>query len=107
MLNMSHQFAQVARNVNGILSCIRKPVVSRDRGVIVLLHLALVRMDLKHLVQFWAPHYRMLSCWNVVQRATRLVKGLESKTYKEKVKKLGLFSLKRRLTERSHHSTAT
>lgn len=57
----------------------------------------------------WALLYKkgieLLEC--VQRRAVELVKGLESKTYKEKVKKLGLFSLKRRLTERSHHSTAT
>uniref|UniRef100_A0A803K3Y4 Reverse transcriptase domain-containing protein n=1 Tax=Xenopus tropicalis TaxID=8364 RepID=A0A803K3Y4_XENTR len=98
-LGCSKQCQAAAARANKVLSCIKRGIDSREEGGVILpLYRALVRPHLEYAVQFWSPVLKrdIIELERVQRRATKLVKGMESLSYEERLAKLGLFTLEKR-----------
>jgi len=95
---MTHQCALTAQKANRILGCIKSSVASRSREEFLPLYSALVRSHLEYCIQLWSPQHRkdMELLEQVQRRTTKMIRGMEHFSCKERLTDLGLFSLENR-----------
>jgi len=97
-LDVTQQCGLAAQKANCILDCIKRSVASRSREVILPPYCTLVRPHPEFCVWFWSPqHWKDMDLLEQVQRrATKMVRGMESFLYEERLRQLRLFSLEKR-----------
>lgn len=80
------------RRENSIMGCFSR---STTRKVIISLYSGLVISHLKYSIQFWIPQYKK-STDTLEKRATKMLKGLEHLSWRERLGKWCLFSPEKR-----------
>ena len=97
-LKVGRQCHRAAGNASRMLGCIGRGINSRKREVLMPLYRALVRPHLEYCVQYWRPYLQkdIETLERVQRRATKLVHGLQDKTYQERLKDLNMYSLDER-----------
>ena len=92
------QCAEAARRANAILTQISRAFMYRDRRVFVQLYKQFVRCHLEFAAPAWSPwqegDIQLLE--RVQIRAVKMIHGLQSNTYEEKLAELGLRTLEDR-----------
>ena len=97
-LSASEQVTTARKKALRMLGAINRNVSYKSGEVITKLYCAYVRPHLEYCVQAWSPTYEK-DCWlleRVQKRATKMVRGISTLEYEDRLRTLNLFSLKYR-----------
>ena len=94
-LKPSHQCAKAAAKANAVLGQMSKAFHYRDKLVWLQLYKTFVRPHLEFAIQAWSPWLKgdIEVLEKVQKRAVGMVIGLRGKTYEEKLREVGMYSL--------------
>ena len=97
-LKCGTQCSAASRKANTILGFIARNFDCKTPEVITRLYTSLVRPHLEYAVQFWSPYYvkDVNKLESVQRRATKLIPGMRSLSYEERLERLDMFPLKDR-----------
>ena len=104
-LKVNIQVQLAVRKANAMLAFMSRGLEYKSRDVLLRLYKVLVRPHLEYCEQFWAPYLRkaVLALERVQRRFTRMIPGMKSLSYEERLRTLGLYLLEfRRMRGGSH-----
>ena len=97
--NFSNQILAIVSKANQKIGWTMRNIISREAFVITRVYKALIRPHIEYCTQAWAPVARhgnwsfIMKLEGVQRKITRVVKGLENLTYKNRLESLGLTTL--------------
>ena len=94
-LQVNVQVQSAVRKANAMLAFMSREPEYKSRDVLLRLCKAVVRPHLEYCEQFWAPYLRkdVLALERVQRRFTRMIPGMKSLSYEERLRTLGLYPL--------------
>ena len=97
-LKPAAQCHKASMKANQVLGQMAQSFHYRDKNIWIRLYKVFVRPHLEFAVQAWSPWYKsdVDTLEKVQKRAVNMVVGLKGRTYEEKLKEIGLMSLKQR-----------
>ena len=97
-LKFNSQCVSSSKTANKVLGFIFRSFEYRSKEIIIPLYKSLVRPHLEYAIQFWCPYYcKDIDILERVQRrATKLIVNMRNLPYEERLKRLGLQTLKTR-----------
>jgi len=107
-LDISRHCALTGQKANHILGCIKSSMDGRSREVIPLLHSGETSSGVLHSALEPSAQERHGAVGAGPEKATKMIRGLEHLCCEERLRKLGLFSLKKRRLQETllrHFST--
>ena len=97
-LKFDGQCIAASKTANKILGFISRSFEYKSKDIVLPLYKSLVRPHLEYAIQFWSLYYRkdidMLE--RVQRRATKLIPNIRNLSYEDRLKRLGLYTLKTR-----------
>lgn len=100
-LKFSQQRKDAANKANGTLSFINRNLSFMNKDKTLPLHISLVKPHLEYAVQFRSPHHAndIAKLEAVQRRATKMITSLRNISYVERLARVNLFSLEKRLLQ--------
>ena len=97
-LKASGQCTQACNKANRVLGMIHRSIVYKSQNVLLQLYKSLVRPHLEYCTPVWSPSYRKDKAMieRVQHRFRRMVPGFSQLSYRDRLDRLGLWSLEER-----------
>jgi hypothetical protein len=97
-LKPGRHIAEKTKKANQVLGQLKKAFILRDDTLMLNMYKAMVRPHLEYAVQVWAPHLSkdIKKLESIQRRATKLMPSCRGLGYEDRLKKIGISTLKER-----------
>ena len=97
-LKSENHISYIVKKANRISGCIKRTYTDKSRRNMIYLYKTLVRPLLEYCQQAWSPVYKkdIQKVEKVQRRFTKMINGLKTLPYEERLKKCNLLSLEKR-----------
>lgn len=97
-MKFARQCAEAVKKANKVIGIIKRNFTNFNRKVILNLYKSLVRPHLDYCIPVWRPYLKkdIMLLEGVQRRMTRIISGMNGKSYEERLQELGLMTIQQR-----------